>query len=160
MIYKSVSVPDLIIREIQIESIARVPGWTGGVCRLTRNVMSFPKDLMMASMESDDEGAGTRTKSVIEGANSSANADWSPRHNQVQVYMQEIRDTNAIHAIHNALSQSRLSEEEKDMAACFATPPEKDSEENDESFTKREMRERFEDLVLRRRAHQRRNSNS
>jgi hypothetical protein len=49
LIHKSYSFPDLIVHEIQMESMAKAPAWSAGMCR----VQSFPKSLV--SLADDDD---------------------------------------------------------------------------------------------------------
>lgn len=51
--HKSISMPDFIVHEIQIDSIAKSSFWNAGLCKMTKT-LSFPKDLMNAGGNNEE----------------------------------------------------------------------------------------------------------
>jgi len=62
LMHKSISMPDLIVHEIQMESMTRAPVWTQGMCR----VQTFPKSLMEMGTGPGIEVDLVTTKGVLD----------------------------------------------------------------------------------------------
>lgn len=100
LMHKSISMPDLIVHEIQMESMTRAPVWTQGMCR----VQTFPKSLMEMASGPGIEVDLVTTKGVLD----------LKQEKEKEVKIQEIKKEK----------EDDDDEDLKELAACLACPPE------------------------------------
>ena len=112
--HKSISMPDLIVHEIQMESMTRAPVWTQGMCR----VQTFPKSLMEMASGPGIEVDLVTTKGVLDLKHE--------KEKEKEVKIQEIKKEKKkeIKGIKGKKENDDDDEDLKELAACLACPPE------------------------------------
>jgi len=100
--YKSISMPDLIVHEIQIESMTHAPAWNQGMCR----VQTFPKSLMEMGSGNGIEMKATVLKTTRE------------------LDLKKEREKQKEKEREKEKIGKEDEEDLKEFAACLACPPE------------------------------------